>query len=395
MPIPTSDQIVTRLRAIADENAAIKVALAPLIGTSAPPSDTPVLQALGMTKTDLMLSAATDGVVVGTITGATAGSTLSMATNAAMRLEGNSVKVIGTPVGGTYSVSVTETLSGATGSPKQSSFDILICGSLTVGGGGTVIPVDPLEGLSIVWEENFAVMPTTADWSFGAKPTNWDNGQYGQAWFAPLEGYNGWVPYSVTPEGYFCIRAKYNGGAAYPTYISGNISTARFNAGPPQSRDIMHGMRKGYFECRMKAPAVKGFWPAFWLLSDDAILNQVGHSVEIDIAELYMQWPTAYHAVLHGWNAGIHSPDTVIGNPDGGGPIPNLTTDFHTFGARVFDDVVVWYFDRVEVYRYPLMQSYSQEKFWALVTLAISSHEQEAVPPQFVDLLVDYVRFYG
>jgi hypothetical protein len=84
--------------------------------------------------------------------------------------------------------------------------------------------------------------------------------------------YNGMNPFSVGPDG-VTITASINptpDAKAPERYVSGLLST-----------QASFAQRYGYFECDVTRPAVKGTWPAFWLLGaapDEA-------SVELDVME--------------------------------------------------------------------------------------------------------------
>src|SRR5438874_3651788 len=60
------------------------------------------------------------------------------------------------------------------------------------------------------------------------------------------------------------------------------------------------GTRYGYFEARMKMPAGRGTWPAFWLAALKPATITEGN-VEIDVIEYYGQFPSAYQAATHIW----------------------------------------------------------------------------------------------
>lgn len=55
----------------------------------------------------------------------------------------------------------------------------------------------------------------------------------------------------------------------------------------------------GRAEARIKFPKGKGFWPAFWMMPEEAVYGGWARSGEIDIAEVVGDKPTIIHGTLH------------------------------------------------------------------------------------------------
>jgi beta-glucanase (GH16 family) len=96
----------------------------------------------------------------------------------------------------------------------------------------------------------------------------------------------------------------------------------------------------GLFEARMKIPAGRGLWPAFWMLGDD--IDAVGWpaSGEIDVMEALGHDPQTVHGTLHG---PVDGADGALGSsfvaPS------SLASDFHTYGVRWSSNSVTWLLD--------------------------------------------------
>ena len=141
----------------------------------------------------------------------------------------------------------------------------------------------------------------------------------------------------------------------------------------------------GYFEIRCKLPKGKGFWPAFWLLSDSGKWPP-----EIDIFENIGLEDHTLHFTNHWPDEQGHNA-AKSQQKDG----PDYTADFHTIALDWEPDKVIWYVDEKEQCR--VVQHIPQEKMYILVNLAVGGDwpkaPNEDTPfPSSYD--VDYVRVY-
>lgn len=96
----------------------------------------------------------------------------------------------------------------------------------------------------------------------------------------------------------------------------------------------------GLFEARMKIPAGRGLWPAFWLLGDD--IDAVGWpaSGEIDAMEVLGQDPRTVYGTLHGPAGG------AAGGLGSSFVAPrSLASGFHTYAIRWSPNSVTWLLD--------------------------------------------------
>lgn len=122
----------------------------------------------------------------------------------------------------------------------------------------------------------------------------------------------------------------------------------------------LHSWCGGRFEARAKLPTARGTWPAFWTLGTDITTVNWPRCGEIDIMEYVGHEPGTrgiYGNVHYGDPAHI----AFIGPRDfripgalevidplslagpGFHPVPNATTDFHTYGIE-------WHQDRIEFF---------------------------------------------
>lgn len=118
--------------------------------------------------------------------------------------------------------------------------------------------------------------------------------------------------------------------------------------------------RYGRVAARMRVPAGRGLWPAFWMLGAD--INRVGYPRcgEIDVMELLGQKPRKVYGTVHG-----PGPDLDEGI---GGTLTydrSLARDFHTYAARWTPHSVRFSLDG-HVYEVVRKRDYPKRDTWAL-----------------------------
>ncbi len=151
------------------------------------------------------------------------------------------------------------------------------------------------------------------------------------------------------------------------------------------------GTRYGYFEVRMKMPPGPGTWPAFWLMALKPVERYDGY-VEVDVVEYYGRSTSSYQAVVHVWykdqakNRGQLQKISV--------PNKSLIDDFHTFGADVSPQAIVFFHDGKRVWSQPPPPELDGP-LYPLVNLALGSGWPIDQTPNPSTLLVDYVHVYG
>jgi hypothetical protein len=200
-------------------------------------------------------------------------------------------------------------------------------------------------------------------------------GDFGDASFAdPEPGF----PFTVS-NGVLNIEAR---KSADGKWQSGLLSS-RDRDGPDG-----HGFAQqyGYFEMRAKLPAGPGTWPAFWLIGIDKTVA----SAELDIMEEYGAFPDSYHA-----NAQFHKD----GGHEGVGerivvPSGLMSREFNTYGAKIDRDVVIFYFNRQQVWQTPTLQ-YFRQPMYILLDLALGGGWPIDRTPNPSVMQVDYVKAFS
>lgn len=152
--------------------------------------------------------------------------------------------------------------------------------------------------------------------------------------------------------------------------------------------DSGFAQRYGYFEMRAKIPSGPGFWPAFWLIGVD----KSNGTAEIDIFEHHTHKSHQYNSALMKHPGKNDMKRRVYSNFN---PIEDgiLAKQFNTFGADVSENEVVFYFNRKEVWRTPMLDHFKQPMY-LLVSLAMDQGFVTSETPQSAKMQVDYVRAY-
>ena len=103
------------------------------------------------------------------------------------------------------------------------------------------------------------------------------------------------------------------------------------------------GYEQGYgrYEARIKMPAGKGLWPAFWMLG--ANFSEVGWPTcgEVDIMEYRGDNTYTAHGTVHGPGySGGEGIGTSYVLPEG-----TFSDDYHTFAVEIDPEHIAWYVD--------------------------------------------------
>ncbi len=163
------------------------------------------------------------------------------------------------------------------------------------------------------------------------------------------------------------------------------------------------GQQYGYFEMRCQMPSSgTGAWPAFWLQSQNSILNNKnGTSLpneEIDIFEWYGTTYTnnsdAISEANHNWTpsggpAGLYAPST----PMPGGAFP--WQGYHIYGCQVDPDYITWYVDGVQTNQIATPSAYVTSPFYMMVDYAVGGGWPSTGMVNPSALNVDWVRVYS
>ncbi|MFG6458919.1 glycoside hydrolase family 16 protein [Roseateles sp. BYS96W] len=269
------------------------------------------------------------------------------------------------------------------------AFALTACG----GGGGSATaatPAAPASGWTLVWSDEFngaaGTVPDSKAWNYdlgNAENSGWGNHEFQYYTASPrnaqLDG-NGMLV--ITAEKAAAAGPCWNGKPC--DYTSARIHTSgKVN------------FTYGKVEARMKLPAGKGIWPAFWSLGQT---GQWPASGEIDIMEFVGQTPNSTYGTAHGPG---YSGAQGIGKPyDFGKPVEG---DFHTYAIVKRPNEIVWYVDGVQYHRLtpadiPAAGTWAFEKpFFVILNLAIGGDwpgAPDATTPLPARMLVDWVRIY-
>jgi beta-glucanase (GH16 family) len=166
-------------------------------------------------------------------------------------------------------------------------------------------------------------------------------------------------------------------------YTSGMISSGG------RSGSVAPGFsyKYGYAEARVKVPAGKGLWPAFWTLPTD-----YSWPPEIDVMEILGDKPNQQEMHYHYLDGG--------GTHRGPGQAwvgPDFSAGWHTFGVDWQPSALVWYVDGVERWRFTDASAITSKPQYLLLNLAVGGNwpgSPDASTPFPSNYLVDYVRVW-
>jgi len=157
----------------------------------------------------------------------------------------------------------------------------------------------------------------------------------------------------------------------------------------------------GRVEARIKLPAGKGLWPAFWLLGDS--ISTVGWPAcgEMDILEERGGNDSAVLGTIHWKGADGYHASSIPG-------VARLSTGvfadgYHLFGLAWNQEEVAWYLDgrkyASQAVTNPERVAFRTGKFFIILNLAVGGRFLgNEIPPigwKEADMLVDWVRWYG
>jgi len=166
-------------------------------------------------------------------------------------------------------------------------------------------------------------------------------------------------------------------GSTYQ-YTSGMVMTGGRSGSIPPGFTFTYG----YAEARVKVPAGKGLWPAFWMLP-----VSYNSRPEIDIMEILGDQPDVYHMNYH----------YVGGDQGTSWTGPDFSAGWHVIGLDWEPNAIIWYVDGVERYRFTNSTYISNEPEYLLLNLAVGgdwpgSPDANTPFPSTYD--VDYVRVW-
>jgi beta-glucanase (GH16 family) len=247
------------------------------------------------------------------------------------------------------------------------------------------------DGWVLSWSDEFnqqdGTAPDSSKWSFaeGVGNNGWGNNE--------LEYYTKRPSNVVVQNGTLVITARRE------TYTDSTGITRNFTSARLRTQELF-SQAYGRFEARIRIPAGRGLWPAFWLLGDN--IKSVGWPScgEIDIMENIGKELSTVHGTIHGpgYSAakGISSAYVI---PDG----RRFADDFHVFAVEWEPKTIRFYVDS-DLYatRTPEdlptgAQWVYEHPFFILLNLAVGGNwpgPPDATTSFPASMLVDYVRVY-
>jgi beta-glucanase (GH16 family) len=234
----------------------------------------------------------------------------------------------------------------------------------------------------LVWSDEFdgpaGALPEASKWSFELGGDGWGNGEleFHTAGNAVLDG-----------AGDLVITARREAKG-----------TRAFTSGRLASRGKLE-QAYGRFEARLRLPAGKGLWPAFWLLGAD--VDRVGWPAcgEIDIVEERGAQPWRVSSALHG--PGYSAGDALIAPYETADHRP--LTDFHRYAVewtadqlRFFVDDVLYHTEHASRLG-PGARWVFDHPFFLILDLAVGGSfggPPDDSTPFPATLIADYVRVY-
>lgn len=182
-----------------------------------------------------------------------------------------------------------------------------------------------------------------------------------------------------------------------------------FTSGRILTRDLA-SFTFGYFESRMRTPALEGMWPAFWMLpqptSTDSTQNEYGYwasNGEIDIMEAKGRLENIIDNTLHyggGWPNNRYSGKSYT--------METSTEEWHVYALDWRSDKMTWYIDGNATFSLRSSDWYTLASdregapfdvpFYILFDLAVGGKYDGGRRPSdaftTASMYVDYVRVY-
>jgi beta-glucanase (GH16 family) len=168
-------------------------------------------------------------------------------------------------------------------------------------------------------------------------------------------------------------------------YTSGIVTTGRYDR--ERQSATRFATTYGFFEIRAKIPSGRGLWPAFWLLP-----TTHRSKPEIDVMEVIGHRPNYLEMHLHwqdGWGRSRSEGHSIRTD--------DLSRGWHRYGLLWSPDVIVWYLDGREVWRFTNQSVIPHEPMYVLLNLAVGGNwpgppdSRTRFPAEFQ---IDYLRVW-
>jgi beta-glucanase (GH16 family) len=262
----------------------------------------------------------------------------------------------------------------------------LVCGSAVAG--SAVGSKQTAPRWTLTWSDEFnapdGTAPDPAKWAFDVGGHGWGNNQ--------LESDTARPENAVQEGGNLVLTARKeeytDAGGHLRHYTSARMkSLGQF------------AQTYGRFEARMKLPAGKGIWPAFWMLGDNIASAGWPQGGEIDVVETIGN-PREMYSTVHGPGySGAKGLSQKFELPAG----EAVDTGFHLYAVEWTPKTIKFFFDDkliVEQTTKSLPTGATwvfDHPFFVLLDLAVGGYwpgEPDAATTFPKQMLVDYVRVY-
>lgn len=244
--------------------------------------------------------------------------------------------------------------------------------------GSQATPIVAPEGWNLIWHDEFdGSKIDTANWTYDLGAGGWGNGE--------AQYYTSRPDNARIENGMLVIEARQE------KYEDAYYTSARLKTQGLQE------FQYGRIEARLKVPAGKGLWPAFWMLGASFNGGNWPDCGEIDIMEYIGKEPDLIFGTLHG--PGYSG---ALGISQWNRQTYNIADEFHTYAIEWEADEIRWYYD--EALYHTVTRADVGEREWVfdqpffiILNLAIGGvlpgpvGLDTAFPAQY---LVDYVRVY-
>ena len=245
----------------------------------------------------------------------------------------------------------------------------------------------PIEGYQLVWHDEFNTGTTldSRDWNHEVQADHWVNNE--------LQNYVN----RISPTGKPVTEIADGALQIHCFKENGKVYSGRVYAHEHQ------GWQYGYFEARIKLPAGKGTWPAFWMMpvGNDWSTNPWPMCGEIDIMEEVGVVPNEVSSSIHTQDYN-HTKNTQKTHAM---TIARAEGDFHTYALLWTADAITTYVDgtrQLAVTKQQLGSGHNQwpfhYSFYLILNLAwggdwggMRGVDEAALP---VTMEVDYVRVF-
>jgi beta-glucanase (GH16 family) len=252
---------------------------------------------------------------------------------------------------------------------------------LLLAGCRTDIPDGPWE---LLWTEDFdgaeGDLPDPARWTADVGGWGWGNNEL-QYYTDRSENVK------LSGDGRLLITAKRE------QYEGNEWTSARIKT------EGLEDIEYGWFGARVKLPAGRGIWPAFWMLGND--FEQVGwpDCGEIDILELRGSAPADLNGTVHG--------PGFSGGQGLGGSVradASLADDFHIFNVVWEEERIWWFLDDVLFHTFSAdeVPEYGRwvfdHPFFGILNVAVGGGyplPPDSTTPDEVTMEVDWVRAFA